>query len=34
MGIYVFVTALEELIRLGFKKEKKIKLFIWPEYAV
>lgn len=25
MGIYVFVTALGELIRLGFKKEKKNK---------
>lgn len=33
MGTDVFVSALEELIRLGERK-KKIELFNWPEYAV
>lgn len=32
MGTDVFVSALQELIRLGERKKKK--LFNWPEYAV
>lgn len=33
LGTDVFVLALEELIRLGERKKKKLKLFNWPEYA-
>lgn len=33
MGTDVFVSALQELIRLGERKKER-KLFNWPEYAV
>lgn len=34
MGIYAFVSAKEELIRLGFKKRKPLKLYLARKRSV